>query len=162
MLTRQLTATYETQSVGAGDCSCHVRGGVRDLGVIDEFWATDVTGISEVAAVMIHVPDPAAGISWYERAFPRSRRAATANGSFSFLVVGTIQLEIVVADAKVSAGSSGSVVYWRVENLAEALGHFQGLGAQLYRGPLQIEGGEAMCQVRDPWGNCIGLRGPSR
>jgi len=24
-----------------------------------------------------------------------------------------------------------------------------------------IENGEAMCQVQDPWGNCIGLRGPS-
>ncbi|MDY0831642.1 MULTISPECIES: VOC family protein [unclassified Pseudomonas] len=32
------------------------------------------------------------------------------------------------------------------------------LGATLYRGPMKIEGGEWMCQVRDPWGNCIGLR----
>jgi len=31
-------------------------------------------------------------------------------------------------------------------------------GARLYRGPLAIEGGQWMAQVRDPWGNCIGLR----
>ena len=41
-----------------------------------------------------------------------------------------------------------------------ALRHFEGLGAIRYRGPMAIEDGQRMCQVRDPWGNCIGLRGP--
>lgn len=31
--------------------------------------------------------------------------------------------------------------------------------AALYRGPIGIEAGQRMCQVRDPWDNCIGLRG---
>ena len=26
---------------------------------------------------------------------------------------------------------------------------------------MSIEGGQLMCQVQDPWSNCIGLRGPS-
>ena len=118
--------------------------------------------ISEVAAVMIHVPDPSAGMAWYARAFPLSRRAGAEDGTFQFLIVGKIQLEIVLADAKVAAGASGTVVYWQVEDFDEALAHFQRLGASLYRGPMQIEHGQAMCQMRDPWGNCIGLRGRSR
>ena len=63
-----------------------------------------------------------------------------------------MRIEIVKADEKVSAGPSGTVVYWQVENLA----------AKLYRGPMNIENGEAMCQVQDPWGSCIGLRGTLR
>jgi len=34
-------------------------------------------------------------------------------------------------------------------------------GAALYRGPIKIEARLSMCQARDPWGNCIGLRGPA-
>lgn len=56
-----------------------------------------------IAAVMIHVADPTAGLNWYEQAF---------------------------------------------------------VGAELYRGPLDMGDGQRMAQVRDPWGNLIGLRGP--
>ena len=70
-----------------------------------------------------------------------------------------MRIEIVIADEKVSAGPSGTVVYWQVENIAASLAEFKNLGAMLYRGPMNIENGEAMCQVQDPWGNCIGLCG---
>lgn len=40
-----------------------------------------------------------------------------------------------------------------------ALAHGERLGAVRYRGPMQIEPGVWMCQVQDPWGNCLGLRG---
>ena len=33
------------------------------------------------------------------------------------------------------------------------------LGATLYRGPIAIENELFMCQVKDPFGNLIGLRG---
>jgi len=56
----------------------------------------------------------------------------------------------------------GTVVYWRVAEFDEALAHLLGVGATLYRGPMAIEDGQLMCQVQDPWGNCLGLRGPSR
>ena len=67
-------------------------------------------------------------------------------------------LEIVNADNKVGCGAAGSVVYWRVDDLQHRLQALQAIGATLYRGPMQIEGADWMCQVRDPWGNCIGLR----
>ncbi|ELV8773465.1 glyoxalase/bleomycin resistance/dioxygenase family protein, partial [Vibrio harveyi] len=48
---------------------------------------------------------------------------------------------------------------WSVGNLCVALADFQKLGARLYRGPMEIEDGLSMCQVEDPFGNLIGLRG---
>ena len=116
---------------------------------------------SAVAAVMVHVADVEAGLAWYERAFPAARRERLEAPPFKRLSVGAVALEVVPADNKVASGAAGSVVYWRVADFEVALAHFRSLGATLYRGPMAIENGERMCQVRDPWGNCIGLRGPA-
>jgi predicted enzyme related to lactoylglutathione lyase len=114
----------------------------------------------QVAAVMVHVPDAREGLAWYQHAFSLAKRDMTEDQGFEFLRLGPIQIEVVPSDEKVSSGPSGSVVYWWVEDLTAALAHLEGIGATLYRGPMLIEGGLSMCQVQDPWGNCIGLRGP--
>lgn len=82
--------------------------------------------------------------------------------NYEYLDVAGVMLEIVPADEKVSNGAAGSVVYWHTPDFEASLEHLLNMGATLYRGPLSIEAGKKMCQVRDPWGNCIGLRGPSR
>jgi len=110
---------------------------------------------------MVHVSGVAEALAWYELAFTNAVRVKSAVADFQFLVIGDVQLEFVPADAKVSSGACGSVVYWHVPQFEEALRHLQSIGAKLYRGPMQIEGGQSMCQVQDPWGNCIGLRGQS-
>ncbi len=114
-----------------------------------------------VAAVMVHVGNVDEAFAWYERAFPEAVRKRVANPEFEFLSLGSVSLELVPSDVKVSSGASGSVVYWQVRDFETSLEHFQAIGAHLYRGPMLIEDGQAMCQVQDPWGNCIGLRGPS-
>ena len=115
-----------------------------------------------VAAIMVHVPSVADALAWYQRAFPSGVRSRIAQPEFEFLVVGGTRIEVVPSDSKVSSGPCGSVVYWRVAQFEEALSHFERIGARLYRGPMQIEGGDFMYQMQDPWGNCIGLRGPAR
>ena len=117
---------------------------------------------SSIAAVLVHVEDVADGIAWYQRAFPNAVLKRIDALNFDYLALGEIHLEVVSADEKVTSGASGSVVYWFVPHFEQALEHMQGVGATLYRGPMDIEQGQRMCQVRDPWGNCIGLRGPSR
>ncbi len=113
-----------------------------------------------IAAVLVHVGDVEAGLAWYQRAFPEAVRTRLDEFDFEFLQLGCVCLEIVPADAQVGSGPFGSVVYWAVDDFDAALAHMEKLGATLYRGPLAIQDGLAMCQVRDPWGNCIGLRGP--
>ncbi len=89
----------------------------------------DAMTASGVAAVLVHVPDVPAALAWYQRAFPHAIRRRIEAFDFDCLTVGDISLEMVA------------------------------VGATLYRGPLDIEDGQRMFQVRDPWGNCIGLRG---
>jgi predicted enzyme related to lactoylglutathione lyase len=113
-----------------------------------------------ITAVLVHVSDVEAGLAWYQRAFPAAVRTRIGGMDFEFLSIDNVQLELVPSDEEVGSGAFGSVVYWYVANFESALQHMQDVGAKLYRGPLKIENGVSMCQVRDPWGNCIGLRGP--
>jgi predicted enzyme related to lactoylglutathione lyase len=116
--------------------------------------------LSPITAVMVHVTDVEAALDWYGRAFPMAVRSRTKFENFEFLSVNGVQLEFVPADEKVQSGARGSVVYWHVSDFEAAVARLQGIGARLYRGPMAIEDGVCMCQVQDPWGNCIGLRGP--
>ncbi|EGQ9055173.1 glyoxalase/bleomycin resistance/dioxygenase family protein [Vibrio parahaemolyticus] len=110
-------------------------------------------------AVLVHVPDVARGLEWYKKAFPEAVPVYHPDFDFTALDINGFSLEIVQADKKVGAGKSGTVVYWSVDSLCVALAHFEELGACLYRGPMEIEDGLSMCQVEDPFGNLIGLRG---
>ncbi len=111
------------------------------------------------ASVLIHVPDVPAGLVWYQRAFPYAVAQYLPEFDFTLLRLPGFTIEIVQADEKVGAGKRGSVLYWQTDSLAQAITHFESLGARLYRGPMQIEGGLRICQVEDPFQNLIGLKG---
>ncbi|MBY8086283.1 glyoxalase/bleomycin resistance/dioxygenase family protein [Vibrio fluvialis] len=113
------------------------------------------------SAVLIHVPDVQAGLAWYQKAFPQATPVFLDEFDFTVLNLQGFSIEIVQADEKVAAGKSGSVLYWWASDFEETLTHFLSLGAKVYRGPLNIENGMVMCQVEDPFGNLIGLRGMS-
>jgi predicted enzyme related to lactoylglutathione lyase len=112
-----------------------------------------------ILAVMLHVSDWSSATDWYQRAFPESLRIPVASNNFGRLDYQGISIEIVPADNKVTAGAAGSIVYWAVENFEATLQNLLSIGGRLYRGPIAIEDSLQMCQVIDPWGNCIGLRG---
>jgi predicted enzyme related to lactoylglutathione lyase len=117
--------------------------------------------LDPITAVLVHVPDIAAGLAWYGKAFRDSTlKTITQPQPLHYLDIGGVMLEMVPADDKVTHAAAGSVVYWRTPNFAATLAHFLSVGATLYRGPLDVELGQRMCQVRDPWGNCIGIKGP--
>lgn len=116
---------------------------------------------SGIAAVMLHVGDVPAALAWYQGVFPQAVPLDLGVPGVACLQIGGSRMEFVPADEKVAAGAAGSVVYWQVADFDAALAHAQHHGATLYRGPMGIEAGQAMCQVRDPWGNCVGLRGPT-
>jgi len=111
-----------------------------------------------IVSVLIHVPDWRAATQWYVRAFETANQIHPESDDYGHLDIGGVALEIVDADDKVGCGPAGSVVYWSVENLDSQVARLQSIGGVLYRGPLNIAGGDRICQVRDPWGNCIGLR----
>lgn len=114
-----------------------------------------------VSAVLVHVSDTSKGLSWYQKAFPDAVLETSLPSGFEFLRIGETQLEIVQADEKVPSGAAGTVVYWWVDDFDSTLSHLTEVGGVLYRGPMKIDQDLWMCQVRDPWGNCIGIRGPA-
>lgn len=97
---------------------------------------------------------------WYQKAFPAATIVEMPEFAFRALRIGDFLIEVVSSDKKVPSGKAGTVLYWAVADLLEAVTHFRQLGAEIYRGPMQIEHGLGMCQVTDPFGNLIGLRGP--
>ena len=112
--------------------------------------------------MLVHVADWRAGLAWYSRAFPSGKPVVADDSGWECIAVDGVQIEVVPADGKVASGSAGSVVYWYAEDFDERLRHLQSIGAALYRGPLEIEDGLSMCQLKDPFGNLIGIRGPRR
>ncbi len=111
------------------------------------------------AAVLVHVPNVEQGLDWYQKAFPEATSVYHSDFDFTVLDLNGFSIEIVQADEKVGSGKNGTVLYWSVNNLSKSLAYFEALGAKLYRGPMEIENGLSMCQVEDPFGNLIGLRG---
>lgn len=109
-------------------------------------------------SILLHVGDWRVATDWYARAFPDAERHYPPSDDFGLLHLGGVALEIVNADAKVASGPAGTVLYWRVDDLSGEVQRLEKLGATLYRGPLRLDDGDVICQVRDLWGNCIGLR----
>ena len=124
--------------------------------------APQIIAAKPILAVLVHVPDVRAALDWYERALPGAiRKKISEPEPLEYLELGGVMLEIVPADEKVTNAAAGSVVYWNTPDFEASLTHLLSVGATLYRGPGDIEHGQRMCQARDPWGNCIGLRGPA-
>ncbi|RSD31682.1 VOC family protein [Vibrio pectenicida] len=110
-------------------------------------------------ALLVHVPDVSQGFKWYQKAFPFASSRYLPEFDFTVLDIEGFSLELVQADDKVPSGKSGIVLYWSVENLRESMDFLHSIGATLYRGPMEIKGGISICQMEDPFGNLIGLRG---
>ncbi len=110
-------------------------------------------------ALLVHVADVAEAVIWYQAAFPDAEYVESCDAGVEIIALREFQIEFVRSDTKVGAGRAGTVLYWSVRDLSDTVGRFEKLGAELYRGPIQIEHGLRMCQLLDPFGNLIGLRG---
>jgi GNAT superfamily N-acetyltransferase/predicted enzyme related to lactoylglutathione lyase len=119
-----------------------------------------VQSIKSIAAIMIHVPDWKEGLAWYQKAFPEAKFISLPEFDFKCLQLNGINIEVVKADEKVGSGTYGIAVDWEASDFDLTFNHFVSLGATLYRGPMNIEGGRRMCKLKDPFGNLLGLRGP--
>lgn len=100
-----------------------------------------------------HVPDLARAKAWYAAAF-----RATPYFDEPFYVgfnIGGYELGLDPNGS--SRGAGGSVAYWGVENVAEALRHFQANGAATVSDVQEVGEGIKVATVADPFGNLIGL-----
>jgi catechol 2,3-dioxygenase-like lactoylglutathione lyase family enzyme len=114
-------------------------------------------GLQSLDHVVMFVPTVRTAAEWYSSAL--GLPIACINDNFGYIKVGSSQLCFHVADEKANAGPRGQVAYWRVSSLSQTRALLERAGATLYRGPLVISNGEAICQMSDPFGNLLGLIG---
>ncbi|TYP88992.1 VOC family protein [Blastococcus xanthinilyticus] len=114
------------------------------------------TPFGPVVDVFCFVPDLAAATTWYTARLgaPPARRSRRL---VSFDLGGS-RLTLHVADGYNSGGPDGCVAYWDVEDVDRVAEEWIGQGAAVHRGPTTVGTGERLCQLRDPFGNLIGVR----
>ena len=112
-----------------------------------------------IDGLMFVVDEPETARAWYSELFEVAPRHLE-EFDFWYLDVGGFVVEFLKADAKSQPGVNGQVCYWAVESFDAFVGRATSLGAVIYRGPIDIEEGRKMAQLKDPFGNVLGVRGP--
>ncbi|MBD2101666.1 VOC family protein [Leptolyngbya sp. FACHB-261] len=114
-----------------------------------------------IAETMHFVPDRLAATKWYSNLFG-VEITFLKNPEHFFIKVGDQEVWFSQADSKVPSGAAGHVAYWQVDDFDAMLERATQLGAKLYRGPLDRQNESYMCQVKDPYGNLMGLISPKK
>jgi predicted enzyme related to lactoylglutathione lyase len=105
--------------------------------------------------VIYRVPDLERAKSWYSAAF-----GITPYFDEPFYVgysVGGFELGLDSDMSDGSPGEGGSLAYWGVANLDEALPGFLNNGGAMHSAARDVGGGIRVAAVKDPFGNVIGL-----
>jgi predicted enzyme related to lactoylglutathione lyase len=108
-----------------------------------------------LATVIYQVPDLDGAKAWYAQAFGKA--PYFDQPFYVGFEIGGYELGLHPDLSEGQPGPGGSVAYWRVTSLAQALEHFVMCGATLVS-PAQDTGDDIkVARVTDPFGNVIGL-----
>jgi predicted enzyme related to lactoylglutathione lyase len=115
-----------------------------------------------IKAIFYFVPDVVAAAKWYGELIGQANTSYfESEGEIhgALIRVGEVDMFFHTADDKMQSGHAGQVAYWHVDNIYPAIARAQHYGARLYRGPLEIEDNQAICQMWDIFGNLFGMQG---
>lgn len=111
--------------------------------------------LTGVRAVMVFCDDPGGSCAWWARVLDVRPRGSVA---FAWIdLPGGVELGFHPADPEKNPSGASTVPYWSVPDLDAALRVLVSAGAHRLRGPLEVEPGRRIAQVRDPHGAVIGL-----
>lgn len=117
--------------------------------------------LNKLHAIYLFVDDVRKSSSWYSKVLDISLDIDENN--FGLIKLGNNELCFHQEDLKSPVSTGGCVGYWHVDDLKEAMNLFVEHGGIIYRGPIEIpENDEGICQIKDPFGNVIGLQGKYR
>lgn len=104
--------------------------------------------------VIYHVPDLTAAKSWYTAAF--GVKPYFDEPFYVGFSIGGYELGLDPDTATIGAGVAGSVAYWGVSDIEQAVAHFREAGG--LDSPIQDVGDDIrMATITDPFGNMLGL-----
>lgn len=127
---------------------------IRDLPFED---AADILMSPDAEHVTLFTSDLAASREFYSRAF--GLIPALDLPEICEFKIGSQSLVLQTPDSLSPAGTETQMAYWPVPSLDDAIARFRELGGEICRGPLDLGNGERICQIRDPFGNTVGLKG---
>jgi predicted enzyme related to lactoylglutathione lyase len=113
-------------------------------------------------ALMLFAEDTHAVAKWWASAFGVDRIEVEEHpqGDFVFFDAFGVEFGVHASDPKKNPLGGSFVVYLSVPSIDRAREELIELGATPHRGPLAVDAGRSICQLRDPFGNVFGLDGP--
>lgn len=102
-----------------------------------------------------HVPDIVRAKAWYSMAF--QAKPYFDEPFYVGFNIGGYELGLDPNPESSGAGPGGSVAYWGVADMTEALHHFTASNARLVSDAREVGEGIKVATVADPFGNLIGL-----
>ena len=111
--------------------------------------------VKGLGTVIYHVGDLKQATAWYSAAF-QQQPYFDQPFYFGFNIAG-YELGLDPNSTVSKPGRGGSVAYWRVVDIADAVQHFVRLGATLAVPVREVGEGIKVATVTDPFDNLIGL-----
>ncbi len=111
--------------------------------------------VKGLATAIYHVSDLSRANAWYAAAF--EQQPYFDEPFYVGFNIGGYELGLDPNQKVNRQGPGGSVAYWRVATIDEAVQHFVTTGATLATPVTDVGGGIKVATVTDPFGNSIGL-----
>lgn len=111
--------------------------------------------VNGLGTVIYHVTDLQRAKAWYEAAF-QQRPYFDQPFYVGFNIAG-YELGLDPNQSVTAAGPGGTVAYWRVRAIDDAVEHFVKTGATAVTQVQDVGDGIKVATVADPFGNLIGL-----
>ena len=111
--------------------------------------------VKGLATAIYHVTDLEKAKAWYAQAF--GQQPYFDQPFYVGFNIGGYELGLNPDQSVAKAGRGGSVAYWRVAKIEEAVEHFLSSGANVVAPAEEVGDGIKVATVTDPFGNLIGL-----
>jgi predicted enzyme related to lactoylglutathione lyase len=120
--------------------------------------------VSGVAQVVVFVDEPAAAARFWAELLEAPHRLADGGALVELesleLFFHPVDDERAVSGELKNPRGASTVVYFAVDDFEVARVRLLAAGCEPWRGPIAIEDGRRICQMRDPYGTVWGLDGP--
>ena len=117
-----------------------------------------------IAQIVVFVEKPSAAARFWAEALDAPKRledgGALLDLAFVELFFHPADGEQTLWGEEKNPRGGSTVVYLAVDDLGAARERLLAAGCEPWRGPIEIEDGRRICQVRDPFGTVWGLDGP--
>lgn len=115
-----------------------------------------------VRTVMVFADDPSVSAAWWGALLgaPVQTDIRPTGAVYAWVDAAGVELGFHPADDQHNPRGGSPVVYWQVDDVDEVRERLLAAGCEHHRGPLDIESGRRIAQLRDPFGTIIDIDGP--